>query len=121
LRVAGKADLVICSIKHPTDPLKVSRGTIQLNKNILSLGKTSISIRLRYVLIPGLTDSLDMLNDLKSILKSIRNLEKIEVLAFNNLAREKWIALGKENDLFNSIQHVVDEKVIQRVEKILLS
>ncbi len=49
---------------------------------------------LRYVLVPGLTDSADELQRIATFAASLGNVEQVEVLPFHQLGRFKWEKLG---------------------------
>jgi len=53
------------------------------------------------LIIPTLTDSEEYLTKLTDVILSIKHLEKIELLAYNNHARFKWIELKKTYELNN--------------------
>ena len=90
-------DLVMLDIKH-IDSEKHQALTGHKNDNVLSLAKYLNEIgkpmRIRYVLLPGYTDSKEDLNGLGSFLKNFTNVEKIEVLPYHELGRVKYEKLG---------------------------
>ncbi|MBD3329269.1 radical SAM protein [Candidatus Dojkabacteria bacterium] len=51
----------------------------------------SPQIRLRYLLIPGVTDSTQNISSLVNLAKKINNLEAVEILAYGDHAKHKWI------------------------------
>ncbi len=93
----GVTDLVMLDIKH-IDSEKHQALTGHKNDNVLSfahyLNKIGKPMRIRYVLLPGYTDSKENLNRLGDFLKNFTNIEKIEVLPYHELGRVKYEKLG---------------------------
>jgi pyruvate formate lyase activating enzyme len=52
-------------------------------------------IRIRVLIIPTLTDTKEYLEKLADIVLSLKHLEKVELLAYDNHARFKWMELKK--------------------------
>jgi len=122
-KICDAADLVIFSIKHPLMPEKLAPGA-DLRGITANLGKVAASkirLWLRYVLIPGWTDSPECLKQLGGIAQELPNLDKLEILPFNNLAAEKWVQLGKNSPIFNGSLHAVSEEQIGRAEEWLVA
>jgi len=49
---------------------------------------------LRFVLVPGLTDPHENLAGVAEIAASLRNVERVEILPFHQMGKEKYLALG---------------------------
>ncbi len=85
-------DLWMVSIKHPDDRRHrkiVGQSSKTVIENLEIINSSGGNIRLRFVIIPGLTDDKQSLLGLKNIAKKIRKLEAVELLAFNKLGQEK--------------------------------
>lgn len=63
-----------------------------------------VPVTLRYVLIPGLTDSKEELLQLKKILGSLPSTVKLEFLPYHQLGKKKWEEMG----LFYKLADVPD-------------
>ncbi|MDY6996231.1 MAG: pyruvate formate-lyase-activating protein [Actinomycetota bacterium] len=50
---------------------------------------------IRFVLVPGLTDAPDNVEAVAGIVSSLDGVERLEVLPFHQLGREKWAATGE--------------------------
>ena len=90
-------DLVLLDIKQ-MNPLKHKALTgcelqpvLDFAKRLDHLGK---KMWIRYVLVPGYTDATEDIQALADFLHTLKNVERIEVLPFHNLAIHKWDALG---------------------------
>jgi pyruvate formate lyase activating enzyme len=120
LKVAGTADLVIFSIKHPLTPEKLIHCDPEsLKTNWQALTSLTVPVILRYVLIPGWTDQPEALAALGALVKAQPNLERVEVLPFNSLAGDKWAGLGRGSPLFNGNKLNVTEAQLQNAEEII--
>lgn len=110
--IINDVDLWMISIKQMFDAIHqdlVGVSNQNILKNITKLDKhlsrynklhgTSKKIRIRFVIIPGITDSEEHLHALGAFIKTIKNLEKIELLPYVTIGREKWIKLFGEYHL----------------------
>jgi len=107
-------DLVLLDIKQASDE-KHKEITGVSNKKIrefaMYLSQKNIPVWIRYVLVPGFTDSDEDLNAAASFIKSMRNVEKVEVLPYHSMGAYKWEALGEKYKLSG-----VKEPTPQQVE-----
>jgi len=55
----------------------------------------------RYVLVPGLTDQFDNVEKVADICAGLQSLERVEILRFHQMGRDKWHKLGLEYKLEN--------------------
>jgi pyruvate formate lyase activating enzyme len=58
-------------------------------------------IWLRYVLVPGLTDELDDINEIASFASRLGNVERVDVLPFHQMGKHKWKKLNLDYTLQN--------------------
>lgn len=90
-------DLVIFDVKHYTpEGYKDITGqsideSLAFLESVQRMGKR---LWIRHVVVPSLTDSEEHLNALSSYLKTIKNVERIELLAYHTLGVEKYHHLG---------------------------
>lgn len=103
-RLLEVCDLVMLDIKH-IDNEKHIELTSKPNTNILDFAKylseKNIKTRIRYVLVPTLTDNENDLISLGNFLKNLTCLEKIEVLPYHTLGKVKYKALNLSYPLEN--------------------
>ena len=96
-RLMSVTDLVLLDIKH-INPEQHRRLTGKPLENILAfaryLDRISKPVWIRHVLVPGWTDDDLALTELHDFIKTLSNVERVEVLPFHNLARWKWQELG---------------------------
>ncbi|KGM94082.1 pyruvate formate lyase-activating protein [Clostridium botulinum] len=86
-------DLVLLDIKHIDEHNFKSLTGVSINKlfNFIAiLNKSRCRVWIRHVVVPGITDSLDHIESLKSIIKTIRNVDKIELLPYHTLGLHKY-------------------------------
>ena len=90
-------DLVLLDIKH-MDSNKCIELTGQDNKrNLLfahHLSERSIPVWIRYVLVPGITDDKEDLIELGRFIKTLDNVQQVDVLQYHKLGEFKWKELG---------------------------
>lgn len=106
--IADKVNLWMLSIKHldPGGHKSLTRlGNELILKNIryldkvISERKISSKIRIRFLVIPGITDIPEHTKLLIKFLKEIRNLEGIEILPYGTHGKFKWVELYGEYPL----------------------
>lgn len=84
--------------------------TLDFARRLARRGKT---IWLRYVLVPGLTDDENDINQLAAFAAELGNVERVDVLPFHQMGRYKWEKLGIEYTL-NDVRPPAAE-VVERV------
>lgn len=107
-RLLPLIDLWMLSIKHLDDEKHKNLTTVS-NKIILenikyvdsqiALRKTKTQIRIRFVLIPNITDSKEHLVKLGEFVSQITNLENLEILPYSTIGKHKWIEQFGKYDL----------------------
>lgn len=95
-------DLILLDIKHINDE-QHRRLTGFTNENILDmaqyLSEIGKPVWIRHVLVPGISDVREYLQQLYEFLQTLTNVEKIEVLPYHTLGISKWKELGLEYPL----------------------
>lgn len=90
-------DLLLVDIKHIDDE-KHKKLTGFTNKNILDmasyLSEINKPVWIRHVLVPEVTDNDEDLKQLDSFIKTLNNVERVEVLPYHTLGTFKWKELG---------------------------
>ncbi len=90
-------DLVLLDIKH-IDEEKHIKLTSKSNQNILSfaqyLSNNNIKMWIRYVLVPSYSDDESDLKKTSIFIKSLKTVEKVEVLPYHTLGVQKYKALN---------------------------
>ena len=90
-------DLVLLDIKEINDE-RHRFVTSQTNKNILACAKYLSDIGkpvwIRHVLVPGLTDRDDDLIELGKFVKTLKNVDKFEILPYHTMGEFIWLELG---------------------------
>ncbi len=90
-------DLVLLDHKYPTEAeyFANTRGHLENVEAFLAeLDRRSIPTWFRRVVIPGKTDGADSVRSLNSAARAFPCVEKIELLPFRNLCKEKYDLLG---------------------------
>lgn len=95
-------DLILLDLKH-IDSKKHKFITGMTNEHILDfaqyLSEKNIPVWIRHVLVPTLSDFDEDLLRLADFIKTLNNVEKIEVLPYHKLGVYKWESLGLEYKL----------------------
>lgn len=95
-------DLILLDLKH-MDEKQHERLTGCTNENILELAEYLSEIRkpvwIRHVLVPERTDKDEYLFRLRDFIRSLQNVERVEVLPYHTLGVFKWKELGIEYPL----------------------
>ncbi|MBU9722933.1 MULTISPECIES: pyruvate formate-lyase-activating protein [Bacillaceae] len=90
-------DLFLVDLKH-IDDAKHRVLTGVSNKHILEFAKqlsdAEVPVWIRHVLVPGHSDDEQDLEKLSSFIKTLNNVEKIEVLPYHKMGVYKWEELG---------------------------
>lgn len=105
-------DLVLLDIKEIDEPThKTITGAS--NKNTLQfasyLQTQNIPVWIRYVLVPGHTDSEEHLHRLGNFLKDMSNVQKIEIQPYHKLGIHKYEALGWKYQLEGTPQNTPEQ------------
>lgn len=113
-------DLFLLDIKHINSE-KCKELVGFSNEKELEFAKYLNSINkpmwIRQVLIHGITDEKEDLLKLKEFIKSLSNIEKVEILKYHDMGKFKWEQMGYKYDL-DGIPNATDEDV-SRVKEIL--
>ncbi|MEM9974642.1 MAG: pyruvate formate-lyase-activating protein [Pseudomonadota bacterium] len=95
------------------------RITAQSNAPVLDfarrLSAAGEAIWIRFVLVPGLTDAADDIEDLAAFVATLSGVERVEILPFHQMGAFKWKELGLSYQLSDT--PVPDEGLIERVRR----
>ncbi|MCR5410387.1 MAG: pyruvate formate lyase-activating protein [Lachnospiraceae bacterium] len=90
-------DLILLDIKH-IDPEEHKKLTGWDNANILDCARYLSDIKkpvwIRHVLVPGITDVDEYLDKTAEFIKTLDNVERVDVLPYHTLGVHKWHDLG---------------------------
>lgn len=104
-KVLEYTDLVLLDIKS-YDNMIYKDLTGVSNEKTLKLANYLSNINkptwIRYVLVPGVTDDMDNIENLAKFLSNMDNIEKVQILPFHKLGEYKWEELGYEYELENT-------------------
>lgn len=90
-------DIVLCDIKFPDNERYLKYLGISLSDvlDFLALCRDKgVRIFIRHVVVPGMTDSVESVNEVIRLARSVCAPEKIELLPFRKLCIEKYEKLG---------------------------
>ncbi|MCR5625209.1 MAG: pyruvate formate lyase-activating protein [Lachnospiraceae bacterium] len=97
LRIMEYTDLVMLDIKHIDEEKHISL-TGKSGDNILKLARKLSDIGqpmwIRHVLVPGINDKEEYLLKLNEFIKTLKTVERVDVLPYHTLGVFKWEELG---------------------------
>ena len=119
-RVIDLADLFLLDIKCIND--EICKDLIGFsNKKELAFAKylsgNNKKMWIRQVLVPGYTDKKEDLEKLKEFIKSLKTVEKVEILPYHDMGKHKWEELGLKYELENV--RIPTEEDVENAKKIL--
>jgi pyruvate formate lyase activating enzyme len=79
------------------------------------LAERGIAVWIRFVLVPGLTDSIDNVGAVADIVARWPNVERVEVLPFHQMGENKWERLGIDYTLKDTLPP--DVALVDRVRE----
>lgn len=113
-------DLVILDLKAMDNDVHKDLIGVS-NEKVLKFAKHLSDMRapmwIRHVLVPGVTDDEKHLNQLKEFIQTLKSVEKVEVLGYHWLGKEKWELMGEKHPLEGVPE--ASEQDIARAEKML--
>ena len=113
-RLMKVTDTILLDIKHIDDE-EHRKLTTHSNRNILDCARYLSEIHkcvwIRHVLIPGITDKDEYLERLRDFLKTLDNVERIDVLPYHTMGIYKYEKLGIDYPLKD-----VDPPSAERIE-----
>ncbi|MFV0266692.1 MAG: pyruvate formate-lyase-activating protein [Draconibacterium sp.] len=119
--LADLADLVMFDVKGTSDEAFKSivgaKGLDRLLANIDLREQSQKPYWLRYVLVPGYTDSEESLDWLIQTFAKKQFLEKMEILPYHKLGKYKWESLGMEYE-FKNVKENTPEQIERAFEKL---
>ena len=113
-------DLVLLDIKHIDDE-KCKRLVGSSNKKELEfaryLSDNNIKMWIRQVLVPGYTDDEEDLKKLKEFLRTLKTVEKVQILKYHSMGKYKWEKMGLKYELDGVRNATIEDE--ERAKKIL--
>lgn len=114
-------DLVMLDIKH-IDPEEHKKLCSQPNSGIIDfaeyLDKKGIDVWIRHVVVPGITDNEKYLYKLGRFIGKLHNVKALDVLAYHDMGKTKYVQLGIEYPL-KDIEPLPKEKAVEARQIIL--
>lgn len=116
-------DLFLFDIKHIDN--KEHKELVGVsNENVLQMASYISNVKnkkmwIRIVYIPGITDKSNSLEEYRKFIKTLKNVEKVEVLPYHEMGKYKWKELGIEYKL-NDVR-IPSKAECKKIEKYLIS
>lgn len=90
-------DTVILDVKHVNEEgyKKLTGGSMEeFYKFLNSVNNSKAQIWIRHVMVPGITDNYESMDQIVSIISKIRKIDKFEILPYHTLGVSKYERLG---------------------------
>ncbi|MDR2879810.1 MAG: pyruvate formate lyase-activating protein [Fusobacteriales bacterium] len=100
--VLDLTDLVLLDIKHINPDKYQALTSVELKPTLEFmeyLSKINKPVWIRYVLVPGYTDNEKDLKAWAKYVSNFKNLERVDILPFHQMASYKWEGLGRSYEL----------------------
>ena len=107
LRAAKSADLILYDLKLMDEALHIrhtGRGNRLVLNNLKQVSKNKIPLRLRFPLIPGMTDTPENINGIVDFITQSTRYRDIHILPFHKAGEAKYAVLNRENFLLDTRQ-----------------
>ncbi|MCP4355339.1 MAG: pyruvate formate lyase-activating protein [Proteobacteria bacterium] len=98
-------DLVLLDIKSMIPELYKKITNVDLEPTLefaKRLDKLKVTTWIRFVLVPELTDSKENLEKLADLVKTLSNVELVEILPFHKMGERKWKEMGYDYELLDA-------------------
>lgn len=101
-RIAEITDCFLFDIKLIDNELHQKYTGVPVNgilSNLKWLDTSHKNVILRFPVIPGITDTKQNVSEIKSFLKSLKNINQIDLLPYHNISNGKYTRFKKENKM----------------------
>ncbi|RDY24175.1 pyruvate formate lyase-activating protein [Romboutsia maritimum] len=102
--VLDNTDLVLLDLKHMIDEKSKDLTGVGIEKAIKlakHLDERNIPVWIRHVLVPGITDDTENLEELAKFVSTLNNVDRLELLPYHSLGIHKWEIMGIDYELKN--------------------
>lgn len=102
--ILDNTDLVLLDLKHMIDEKSKDLTGVGIEKAIKlakHLDERNIPVWIRHVLVPGITDDTENLEELAKFVSTLNNVERLELLPYHSLGIHKWEIMGIDYELKN--------------------
>lgn len=120
--ILNYTDLVLFDIKEiePERYQKLTGRKIDLSLKFLeTCQRKNVKMWIRQVIIPGYNDNITYINNLKQFIKSLKNIEKVELLPYHTMGIEKYKMLNVPYPLENVPD--IDSEKCKELERYLIT
>ena len=115
-------DLVLLDVKHinPEKYRALTSVNLQPTLDFLEyLSKINKPVWVRYVLVPGYSDDEKDLHEWAKYISQFKNIERVDILPFHQMAIHKWQQINREYKLKNVLPP--SKEMVEKTEELLRS
>ncbi|MGI6452385.1 MAG: pyruvate formate-lyase-activating protein [Syntrophomonadaceae bacterium] len=113
-------DLILADIKAINDEKSryLTGASNRLNlANLKLIDENQVPIWIRYVVVPGLTDDLQDLEEMAAFIAGLPSVKRVDLLPYHSLGAHKWELLGLKYELANTPPPTKDH--MQKIQKLV--
>ena len=102
--ILDNTDLVLLDLKHMDENKSKDLTGVSSKKSLevaKHLDKRNIPVWIRHVLVPGVTDDKEHLEQFGEFVSKLNNVDRIELLPYHTIGVHKWESMGFEYELQN--------------------
>lgn len=114
-KIAELADCFLFDLKVINNDLHQKYTGVPVDgilRNLAWLDQNNKNVILRLPVIPGITDTEKNISEIKSFIKSLKNMKQIDLLPYHNISNGKYTRFNKENKMKN-INPLSDNEMLQ--------
>lgn len=114
-------DLILFDVKHynPKEYSEITGREVKESLKFLEIAqKMNVKMWIRHVVMPGVTDTVEDMQNLADLIKELKNIEKIELLPYHLLGTNKYEILNMKYKLEG--MPAMDKAKAKELEKILI-
>jgi len=104
-KIAEVTDLFLYDIKLIDNELHKKYTGVHIDeilRNLKWLDQNNKNVILRFPVIPGITDTEKNISEIKSFIKSLKNINQIDLLPYHNISNGKYSRFKKVNKMSNT-------------------
>ncbi|MFO8234147.1 MAG: glycyl-radical enzyme activating protein [Bacteroidales bacterium] len=122
LKILSNIDLILFDLKIIDEELHQKYTGVsnrELLENLKMLDESGKKIRIRFPVIPGITDTQQNIEEIKSFLSRLKKAKDIDILPYHDISKGKYNRFNKKNKMGNvSLDSDIEKKLKNEFESI---
>ena len=121
-KILSNIDLILFDLKIIDEELHKKYTGVsnrEILNNLKMLDESGKQVRIRFPVIPGITDTQQNIEDVKSFLSRLEKVNEIDILPYHDISKGKYKRFNKENKMGNiSLGTDIEQKLKNEFESI---